>query len=542
MKSLLLLGAFILMSHIANAQSFSIISLQNSNTITVGETVKVSIALIPQGGFNQTIFLSAAPTTTFMGSITFSDPAPNPPYSNIFLSIKPTIQDTGLKTFILTGKNGTVKSVLTITLTTLKNPQWSVVNGPKDLKWGPEISLKKDIGGDICFSMCKNNITDNENTAKVAMYHYRKQQWEVDNFSIGFNLQMGNYEDYITHNYDKKGILWFGTSRGLGRYDGNFTSLFNSVNSQFPINPIITVQIDKNDHPVCFAYGGKQLETAVTYYDGATWRSHKPIITNSQNQAYWVSRFCIDSSNRIWIPSTRGGIIRIQDTIQESITINSNPPLWNNDVDNVICDKDGDIWCLYHYGNMTNALSHFNGTTWQHISTPTKASIYTFIIDDDKNIWVGSAEGLHKYDGTSWTIYNKNNSPLPGGVRHIIQDKNKNIWTFNTVAGATYQKFYVFNPTGIIDIPVAPLDVEEQSVTTDNIQIFPNPTSSIFTIEGIVGGSLLRLMNSLGVEVLSQNTTSDKTQIDVSSLPSGLYFVNVRTGTETVVKPIVVSH
>ncbi len=50
-------------------------------------------------------------------------------------------------------------------------------------------------------------------------------------------------------------------------------------------------------------------------------------------------------------------------------------------------------------------------------------------IDDTGNIWFGTTEGVQCYDGSTWTVYNTTNSPLPHNtVFSIVQDQNTSMW------------------------------------------------------------------------------------------------------------------
>ncbi len=473
-----------------------------------------------------------------MGSVTLSANAPNPPYPAITLQIRPAIQDTGLKTFTITAKNGFVQSTASITLTTQKNAQWTTVKAPTEVRWYAKPELRKDPEGNICFASYSYSHSKSDS---ISVHHYINQQWETKSFSPTLSL----YEfENVKFSYGKNGVLWFGTQNGLGKYDGNFTSIYNTSNSVFPFNYVRSVENDKNGLPVCFVSDREQdtPNLAMVSFDGTTWKSITAPKSKTGHSADWSSSFCIDSSNRIWIPASGKGIVRIKDSFLDSITSQNNPPLASNYVSQVLCDKDGEMWCMYSSAPNVS-FSHFNGIVWQHVSSPTTASLNNFLIDDKKNIWVGSEEGLHRYDGVAWTTYSKTNSPLPGGVKKIIQDKDKNIWIYINQIGGSFPPFYVFNPTGLVGIPIAPpSDVEEQTIQANGIQIYPNPTSSSFMISGAEGGSAIRVINSLGVEVISRNETSGKAQIDASSLSNGLYFVNIRTVTGDIVKPIIVIH
>ena len=62
--------------------------------------------------------------------------------------------------------------------------------------------------------------------------------------------------------------------------------------------------------------------------------------------------------------------------------------------------------------------------------------------------------------------------------------------------------------------------------------IYPNPASSEVTIESITKGQL-SILNLSGQPFITRQITEPKTQIVISNLPSGVYFVRV-TGERTV--------
>lgn len=76
----------------------------------------------------------------------------------------------------------------------------------------------------------------------------------------------------------------------------------------------------------------------------------------------------------------------------------------------------------------------------------------------------------------------------------------------------------------------------------ERITVFPNPASDRITINGDLGGSTtasVRIVNLAGQEVLSEILTHDSDRnIQVGSLPSGMYFLQVATEKERTVKRI----
>jgi hypothetical protein len=61
------------------------------------------------------------------------------------------------------------------------------------------------------------------------------------------------------------------------------------------------------------------------------------------------------------------------------------------------------------------------------------------------------------------------------------------------------------------------------------LSLYPNPADEKITIEtsGVTKESNLSIVNIEGQEVLTRQITELKTQLDISSLPSGVYFIRV---------------
>ena len=71
--------------------------------------------------------------------------------------------------------------------------------------------------------------------------------------------------------------------------------------------------------------------------------------------------------------------------------------------------------------------------------------------------------------------------------------------------------------------------VDEQTTKGPALKLFPNPVSSVLNIEttGKSAHDQLSVMNLSGRVVLTCSTTGTKTQLDISSLPGGVYFVRL---------------
>ncbi|MFA6922679.1 MAG: T9SS type A sorting domain-containing protein [Bacteroidales bacterium] len=88
----------------------------------------------------------------------------------------------------------------------------------------------------------------------------------------------------------------------------------------------------------------------------------------------------------------------------------------------------------------------------------------------------------------------------------------------------------VLTNTAITRIDDKANDVSKKAVNTNlALQVFPNPANTQITIElpQTAKQSTIIIYNINGEEVIKQQTTNNKTKIDVSTLPCGIYFIKV---------------
>jgi ligand-binding sensor domain-containing protein len=88
---------------------------------------------------------------------------------------------------------------------------------------------------------------------------------------------------------------------------------------------------------------------------------------------------------------------------------------------------------------------------FKHISTSdglSQSSAIAICQDNLGQMWIGTRDGLNKYDGNSFTVYRNNtlaNSISNNDVLSIIQDRDGDIWigTYNGLTDIVHKKMYL---------------------------------------------------------------------------------------------------
>jgi ligand-binding sensor domain-containing protein len=225
--------------------------------------------------------------------------------------------------------------------------------------------------------------------------------------------------------FDVYGNLWIGSNwGGITKYDGAAFTTYNRFNSGLPQDDVHSLAIDKNNHLWIGTLGG------LAKYDGDSWSVYTELNSGLPHDYVWS--LAIDDDNNVWI-GTWEGLTKFDGT-QWTVfnTTNSNIP--HNSVMCVEIDNNGKIWAGTYSG-----LVEYDGVNWvvHNVSQSEYPGIIRALAVEQSNyIWAGMLfTGLAKYNHTDWTYYTTTNSGLPDGrVRSIIIDEVGNKW-IGTVNG-----------------------------------------------------------------------------------------------------------
>lgn len=252
---------------------------------------------------------------------------------------------------------------------------------------------------------------------------------------------------------DTKGYLWFETVlKGLIRYDGDQFVSF-TVNDGLASNTIRDT-LEADDGTLYFATTG-----GLTRYDGnafTTLTQYEPIEVSrgfslhGHHRDLWDVH--IDKHGTLWI-ATFDGVFKHDGKRFNRFEL---PKIADKDqalfhpqmVACIFEDTNGDLW----FGTDGAGAFRYDGNNFTHYTKETHKlasnNITTIIRDDHNNLWFGTANGgVSRYDGNSFTTHlrSREHSIHSGWGRYfsILQDNTGAIWF-----GAAYEGGGVYRYDG----------------------------------------------------------------------------------------------
>lgn len=171
-----------------------------------------------------------------------------------------------------------------------------------------------------------------------------------------------------------------------------------------------------------------------------------------------------------------------------------------------------------------------NGTNWTDISSnlPQAGINDVLIVNGYENVlFVANDLGVYYTlnSGVYWTRLGIN-MPLI-----VVADLEYNPTTKQLIAGTYARGIYTYDITGLLST----VGKNELLSKSFQLNLFPNPTSSLLNVKGVDDGSLIQLMDLSG-KILKTET---RTELDVRELPGGVYFIKARIGGHDQVKQFI---
>ncbi|MBI3509240.1 MAG: SpoIIE family protein phosphatase [Bacteroidetes bacterium] len=334
-----------------------------------------------------------------------------------------------------------------------------------------------------------------------------------------FNVENGMADNRVNTVYeDRKGNIWFGTFSGLTRWDGNKMEIFfNKINAN--ANSINAICEDASgllwlgsDKEGVWTFDGKNfkkisltlgngtpfndgIKSILCTRDGTIWIASDGAVFSSKNDSlisYQQPRYdicsngawslCEDHFNNIWIGSygnfsckynkkknswqhiessyglsnglilnmtedrqrhlwvctDGGGIYQFDNSKEDTLTLLQNITekngLPNDRVRCIMQDKEGNMWIGSDQGLTRYDLGAF--TTYDRKDGLNNSYVLNIFEDSKNNLWFGSQRGVNVFDGTSFSDYAVDGKPVSNYVWKIFEDRDHTIWLGTYLGGA----------------------------------------------------------------------------------------------------------
>jgi signal transduction histidine kinase/sugar lactone lactonase YvrE len=150
-----------------------------------------------------------------------------------------------------------------------------------------------------------------------------------------------------------------------------------------------------------------------------------------------VNRVIRDSNGFLWF-CTEDGLSRFDG--QFFTNYNSTNGLTHPQINHFLEAEDGSFWVANYGGGvltMNNSPGSVNASGFVNVPiievpekmTEAKRAIYLFQ-DSSETIWLGSFNGLFRYDGSAFQRVKLSSNDVSAIVRGIAEDENKNLWVW----------------------------------------------------------------------------------------------------------------
>lgn len=206
--------------------------------------------------------------------------------------------------------------------------------------------------------------------------------------------------------------------------------------------------------------------------------------------------------------------------------------LWAHAADNsessdaatsVTTDHIGNV---YFTGHFLSDIISFGATTLTNVSAPAQ-DIYIAKYDSEGNpLWAASIGGDQNDVGNAVTCDVEGNVYLAG-----IFQSNEITFTSTTLSNSG------FSTNDLFLSKIGTTVSTDEGLPEYGLNIYPNPYTDFLVVElrQVVPNMTISMANQAGQTVFRKSNVSDKlTIIDRIDLPSGIYFLTVSKGTETV--------
>lgn len=219
---------------------------------------------------------------------------------------------------------------------------------------------------------------------------------------------------------DSKGFIWIGLQEGLNRYDGRSFIIYNDSNTKVEggtFGNVINEICEDKDRNLWFG-----TDKGLIKFDPIKEKFYG--IRNWQDDDKDVLAICVDKKGRLWAEAGKK-IIEIDRQKEKCIGERN----IGDQISDICCGDNGELWVGTGKG-----LFKLNPEEKNSRTLLLSESISEIYIDSEKDVWAGTTDGkLFKFDKgqeefDSDNVLKDNKNPGEIGLSAISEDNEKNLW------------------------------------------------------------------------------------------------------------------
>ena len=281
-----------------------------------------------------------------------------------------------------------------------------------------------------------------------------------------FDIASQEYKDVLSHNADRTSVfvrdilrvndneLWFGTESGIFIYNkrnGKFTNLKKKFLDPYSLSDNAIYSLNKDNEGGIWAgtyFGG------INYFPKQyfSFQKYFPDYTQNSISGNAVREICEDGSGNIWIGTEDAGINKLNPTTKEITRFEptgASTSIANSNIHALLVVND-DLWIgTFEHG--LDIMDIKTGKVRKHyragpgLNDMKSNFIVTLLRTKRGDIYLGSSNGLYRYDPAGDNFPRAKEMPEPIFISSLIEDHDGTIWV-----GSHGRGIFYFNPgTGV---------------------------------------------------------------------------------------------
>lgn len=275
-----------------------------------------------------------------------------------------------------------------------------------------------------------------------------------ENLSIKHGLSQNTIFD-ITQ--DQSGYIWLATNDGLNRYDGKQFVVFSSTKSEsesvIPILPneaIYDIEVDAKNNLWVATFNGLAYLNPISH-EVKTFL-HLPNDSESLSNNT-IRRIMLDADHNLWVATSNGlnKLNTITQTFTRYIHENGAESGCSSLLRALTIDRRGQIWIGGSNGKVCTfdpKQERFSIVNYRNdFEKSTRLRIREIFEDSDGIIWIGSVNGLFRYEpetGKSTSLFHQHEDQRTqvalDWIQRITEYENRYLWIATTGGIAHYDK------------------------------------------------------------------------------------------------------